>query len=379
MKVVHGATNSEGARKNISAFYENRNSIGTETNLNDITGLQSGLYFQVYSAQATTAKNYPTNQAGCLQVFQTAAGSIDGCVQVYRAFNTPRAWTRTLTSGTWSNWVEDFTSQSIIGLGNGGTGATTLNGARANLSVDRMMQFAAAGETNITSGNYNIRLFVKDNGQWGVWDSPNNKNVALAIANGGTGALDLNTARGNLQAVWKNPTGLSTEDLNTIDSSKAGVHFQPTNANATTANNYPIARAGALTVYQTLSGAGANNACVQEYMTFDTKQKFIRSKTDTAWTAWEEIITTKSVLSIANGGTGATTAAGARTNLALDRITQKTDGKLETQMSSGDKTKFIYVNNGGGWGCYDNSSNTFIGLAIGNGGTRCYYSSRCTY
>lgn len=81
MKVVHGATNSEGARKNISAFYENRNSIGTETNLNDITGLQSGLYFQVYSAQATTAKNYPTNQAGCLQVFQTAADLLMG---VYR-------------------------------------------------------------------------------------------------------------------------------------------------------------------------------------------------------------------------------------------------------------------------------------------------------
>lgn len=353
MKVAHGATNSEGARKNISAFYENRNSIGTETNLNDITGLQSGLYFQVYSAQATTAKNYPTNQAGCLQVFQTAAGSIDGCVQVYRAFNTPRAWTRTLTSGTWSNWVEDFTSQSIIGLGNGGTGATTLNGARANLSVDRMMQFAAAGETNITSGNYNIRLFVKDNGQWGVWDSPNNKNVALAIANGGTGALDLNTARGNLQAVWKNPTGLSTEDLNTIDSSKAGVHFQPTNANATTANNYPIARAGALTVYQTLSGAGANNACVQEYMTFDTKQKFIRSKTDTAWTAWEEIITTKSVLSIANGGTGSNTIAGAKTNLQLSRFDRSRDD-LTTIYSTDNKSGYkLVVRSDGYWRCYD--------------------------
>ncbi|EFN4518595.1 hypothetical protein FQI78_21750 [Escherichia coli] len=115
------------------------------------------------------------------------------------------------------------------------------------------------------------------------------------------GALDLNTARGNLQAVWKNPTGLSTEDLNTIDSSKAGIHFQPTNANATTDRNYPIGRAGSLVVYQTLSGAGANNACVQEYTTFDTKQKFMRTKTDTAWTAWEEFITTKSVLSFENG------------------------------------------------------------------------------
>lgn len=79
------------------------------------------------------------------------------------------------------------------------------------------------------------------------------------------------------------------------------------------------------------------------------------------------------------GGTGSNTAAGARTNLALDRITQKTDGAFETQMASGDKTKFIYVNNGGGWGCYDNITAKFIPLSVEKGGTRCYNGSRCTY
>lgn len=118
------------------------------------------------------------------------------------------------------------------------------------------------------------------------------------MAHGGRSADE---GRNNLQALWRNPIGLSTEDLNTFDSTKIGVHFQPTNANATTARNYPISRAGSLVVYQTLSGAGANGACVQEYTTFDTKQKFMRSKTDTAWTVWEEFITTKSVLSLTNG------------------------------------------------------------------------------
>ncbi len=281
-----GGNSGPSARTALSVMYENKNTLTTD-NLNNLTGTKSGFYMQATSANALLDRNYPTQTAGCLQVYQTGANGIEGCVQTYMVHNGSRSWTRVYNNGSWTTWIENYNTNSVIGFSNGGTGATTLNGARANLSVDRMMQFAVAGETNITSGNYNIRLFVKDNGQWGVWDSPNNKNVALAIANGGTGALDLNTARGNLQAVWKNPTGLSTEDLNTIDSSKAGVHFQPTNANATTANNYPIARAGALTVYQTLSGAGANNACVQEYMTFDTKQKFIRSKTDTAWTAWE--------------------------------------------------------------------------------------------
>ncbi|EKE4291954.1 hypothetical protein OUR90_004605, partial [Escherichia coli] len=336
-----GGNSGPSARTALSVMYENKNTLTTD-NLNNLTGTKSGFYMQATSANALLDRNYPTQTAGCLQVYQTGANGIEGCVQTYMVHNGSRSWTRVYNNGSWTTWIENYNTNSVIGFSNGGTGATTLNGARANLSVDRMMQFAVAGETNITSGNYNIRLFVKDNGQWGVWDSPNNKNVALAIANGGTGALDLNTARGNLQAVWKNPTGLSTEDLNTIDSSKAGVHFQPTNANATTANNYPIARAGALTVYQTLSGAGANNACVQEYMTFDTKQKFIRSKTDTAWTAWEEIITTKSVLSIANGGTGSNTIVGAKTNLQLSRFDRSRDD-LTTIYSTDNKSGYKLV------------------------------------
>ncbi|EOK9398442.1 pyocin knob domain-containing protein [Escherichia coli] len=347
-----GGNSGPSARTALSVMYENKNTLTTD-NLNNLTGTKSGFYMQATSANALLDRNYPTQTAGCLQVYQTGANGIEGCVQTYMVHNGSRSWTRVYNNGSWTTWIENYNTNSVIGFSNGGTGATTLNGARANLSVDRMMQFAAAGETNITSGNYNIRLFVKDNGQWGVWDSPNNKNVALAIANGGTSALDLNTARGNLQAVWKNPTGLSTEDLNTIDSSKAGVHFQPTNANATTANNYPIARAGALTVYQTLSGAGANNACVQEYMTFDTKQKFIRSKTDTAWTAWEEIITTKSVLSIANGGTGSNTIAGAKTNLQLSRFDRSRDD-LTTIYSTDNKSGYkLVVRSDGYWRCYD--------------------------
>ncbi|HFL4384070.1 TPA: pyocin knob domain-containing protein [Escherichia coli] len=347
-----GGNSGPSARTALSVMYENKNTLTTD-NLNNLTGTKSGFYMQATSANALLDRNYPTQTAGCLQVYQTGANGIEGCVQTYMVHNGSRSWTRVYNNGSWTTWIENYNTNSVIGFSNGGTGATTLNGARANLSVDRMMQFAVAGETNITSGNYNIRLFVKDNSQWGVWDSPNNKNVALAIANGGTGALDLNTARGNLQAVWKNPTGLSTEDLNTIDSSKAGVHFQPTNANATTANNYPIARAGALTVYQTLSGAGANNACVQEYMTFDTKQKFIRSKTDTAWTAWEEIITTKSVLSIANGGTGSNTIVGAKTNLQLSRFDRSRDD-LTTIYSTDNKSGYkLVVRSDGYWRCYD--------------------------
>ncbi|HFE3242757.1 TPA: pyocin knob domain-containing S74 family peptidase [Escherichia coli] len=270
--MAHGATNSEGARKNISAFYENRNSIGTETNLNDITGLQSGLYFQVYSAQATTAKNYPTNQAGCLQVFQTAAGSIDGCVQVYRAFNTPRAWTRTLTSGTWSNWVEDFTSQSIIGLGNGGTGSNTVAGAKSNLQIDRIAQ--AAAETAIYSPDKSTKIIV-ENGTWGAFDVANSTYLALPINRGGTGGRSPEQSRNNL--------GLGINDRPTfkgLNVKGSGIAVQGTDTQGATFVSQTLDSTGAVVSQAELrSDANGNASLINRGITAtDASQFFVLNR-----------------------------------------------------------------------------------------------------
>ncbi|WP_336241986.1 pyocin knob domain-containing protein [Enterobacter cloacae] len=84
-------------------------------------------------------------------------------------------------------------------------------------------------------------------------------------------------------------TALSV-DLNTLGAySAAGVHYQPTNAGATTANHYPVAEAGALLVLPSAYG------CQQEYTTFGTGRKFLRglsgawNGTNGPWGNWNEL------------------------------------------------------------------------------------------
>mgnify|MGYP000867910957 CR=1 FL=1 len=78
-------------------------------------------------------------------------------------------------------------------------------------------------------------------------------------------------------------------DLNTLGPyAAAGVHYQPSNAGATTANHYPVAEAGALLVLPSAYG------CQQEYTTFGTRRKFIRGLTSTfsvngPWSEWVEL------------------------------------------------------------------------------------------
>lgn len=94
-------------------------------------------------------------------------------------------------------------------------------------------------------------------------------------------------ARANLQVLFASNTGLWTTDLNTLNSTKEGRYYQPTTANATPERNYPFQEAGCLTVFKT--GGGSAEACVQEYTTFASLRRFVRSLAGEKWTAWREI------------------------------------------------------------------------------------------
>lgn len=60
--------------------------------------------------------------------------------------------------------------------------------ARKNLSVDRLVQTTEeSGETVVSSADGTKRIFVKNNGDWGMWDSTSKSDVALPINKGGTG------------------------------------------------------------------------------------------------------------------------------------------------------------------------------------------------
>lgn len=75
--------------------------------------------------------------------------------------------------------------------------------ARSNIGLDRFFQLIGAGETRVKSGDASKWVFVKDNGDWGCWDSTTSKAKALALPFGGTGASDAAGARTNFDVYSK--------------------------------------------------------------------------------------------------------------------------------------------------------------------------------
>lgn len=94
-------------------------------------------------------------------------------------------------------------------------------------------------------------------------------------------------ARANLQVLFASNSNLGDTDLNTLNSTKEGRYYQTTSVNATPERNYPFQEAGCLTVFKT--GGGSVEACIQEYTTFSSLRRFVRSLAGAVWTAWKEI------------------------------------------------------------------------------------------
>ncbi|URO83337.1 hypothetical protein [Escherichia phage EC115] len=94
-------------------------------------------------------------------------------------------------------------------------------------------------------------------------------------------------ARANLQVLFASNSNLGATDLNTLNSTKEGRYYQTTSVNATPERNYPFQEAGCLTVFKT--GGGSVEACIQEYTTFLSLRRFVRSLAGAVWTAWKEI------------------------------------------------------------------------------------------
>jgi hypothetical protein len=71
-------------------------------------------------------------------------------------------------------------------------------------------------------------------------------------------------------------------------------------------------------------------------------------------------------IAVTSGGTGSTTAEGARVNLQLDRFKQSGE---QTYMYAQNKKMKIYVDDSGDWGVYDDASGTIKPLPVNRGGT----------
>ncbi|WP_350338078.1 prophage tail fiber N-terminal domain-containing protein [Escherichia coli] len=224
-------------------------------------------------------------------------------------------------------------------------------------------------------------LQVDADGQWGAFNPKAAKWQPLAVAQGGTGANDASTARSKLAVMFEAKTSLDANtNLNDIKGTASGFYYQPMSANAKPELNYPIQLAGALLVQ--ITGANGNDGCVQTYFVYNNPSivyKRIYTSTQ-GWSAWKKSVSTERVeegesttyvysnysptaprlqvstsglwgchngsawvpLPIGQGGTGATSVDGARSNLGLGRDNSPQLNSLFLDSTSGSTSGFIH-------------------------------------
>ncbi|WP_284884762.1 tail fiber domain-containing protein [Citrobacter portucalensis] len=181
--------------------------------------------------------------------------------------------------------------------------------ARISLELDRFGQFP--NETVIYSPN-KLRYFGISNDSWGVYDSQTTKWIPLGVGQGGTGSTTDEGARINLK-------------LDRIRQQDNGTFITSPDYNSS------------FFVYN-----GADWGCI-----------------DSATAQVKPLL-------VNYGGTGATTAAGARVNLGLERLQQQDNGTF--LRGNGTSNVGLFVQDGT-WGAMNLSSGARIALPINNGGT----------
>lgn len=153
-----GASNAQGARKNLQAMHERQASLNTE-DLNVLKGDKAGFYYQSMSADATPERNYPINLAGCLLVQRSGANDPKSCVQTYTAYHNGRRWIRWLgnaATGTWSQWYEMFNAGS----------SPEFNAYVRAKSGDRIVEmFVGGSDMGVRNRTSQKVLQLRDNGE----------------------------------------------------------------------------------------------------------------------------------------------------------------------------------------------------------------------
>jgi hypothetical protein len=188
-----------------------------------------------------------------------------------------------------------FGLTSSVPLASGGTGANTAAGARTNLGLGSMAT-QNSFEVSITGGSILNSSFF--NGTVTGLINP------LAVVDGGTGATNVVGARQNL--------GLASGATTTVGTMAVQNASAVTITGGTITGIAPIAVAAGGTGASTASGARDNLGITSVFNSLGT----MSSQNANAVTITGGTITGV-VMAVTAGGTGATTAAAARTNLGL--------------------------------------------------------------
>ena len=303
------------------------NALTTE-NLNDVK--QRGYYYQPLNIEATSERNYPANTAGYLIVFNNSINSW-GVTQFYKVYNSDRVFIRRTTSATaWSTWdsfvltseynakvtqlqnsintKEDKTkfTNSVINSStnsdlnnlttngffwrtpNQGAPLPTTNGGAVIVDTNgsQITQYFYTDVWNSATGGIWFRT-RNARGTWTDWQHVENSEHAEAtyrkIADSYT-----KTETNNLLNQKEDKTKISTQDLTTENLNNItnqGYFRQQTNANATTARNYPVQQAG--TLINLIPSESGSIYLKQVYLTINNDFIFVRARNnDLNWTNW---------------------------------------------------------------------------------------------
>jgi len=300
-------------------------------NVGDANDLPGNAVSFVYS----NAPNSPTFTGSLLDFSGVGGGYNTQIVAEYNGAGARAGFrTRNGDTKTWNPWNEFYhtgkkpTASDVNAIPDGLSGSSTSPPAWNAKSGLYLLQLSGASQLifHLFSGAGSTRSvqFKVDYKNQGIWYRSSRDGFGFEADWSGFYTTTNKPTPRDIGALPSVGAQLNV-NLNTLGATtSAGVYFQGSNANATPANNYPIAQAGTLLVTPSAYG------CQQEYTAFGTGRKYERGLSgpwngNGPWGAWNEYLLKANLDAYTKAESNARYVAGVRLG-ARGQIT--TDGTM---------------------------------------------------